>query len=64
MLLLAGVTAAAFIAGSGVSLAQMHEHCTTTGCKENGCTANHPGFECKVTDDDVCNCVDPPPIEG
>jgi hypothetical protein len=63
LLLLAGVTAAALIAGTSVSRAQVHTHCTTTGCEELGCSEHHPGFECKVTDDDVCNCVDPP-IEG
>lgn len=63
MFLLAGITAAAIVVGTGPSLAQEHNHCKT-GCKEDGCSANHPGFECKVTDDGVCNCVDPPEIEG
>jgi hypothetical protein len=59
LFVLAGATAAAFIGGATVVRAgQIHTHCTTDGtCSELGCTANHPGFACAVTDDDVCNCA-------
>ena len=56
MFVLAGVTAASFVLGSNVSLAQDHTHCTVL-CNNAGCKENHPGFDCKVTDDNVCNCV-------
>ncbi len=44
LLLLAGITLAAVIAGTSVSGSQVHTHCTTTGCEELGCSEHHPAW--------------------
>jgi len=52
--------------GFGVTMnatasARQHHHCNEPGCTNDDCPIEHPGFTCRVTDDNICNCIVPPP---
>jgi len=52
---------AAGVLGYNVPVRAGHLHCTDDGsCQDIGCTENHPGFSCHVTDDNNCRCIVPP----